>query len=489
MRSTCAVVLVTITALVAGPLAGTSQAAPLGAATAISTATDHACALLSDRTVTCWGQNDQGQLGDGTRIPRLAPVAVRGLSGVIDVSAGFGYTCAVVDGGAGSGPVKCWGTEEGLTNGRNTYGLVPASVSGINDAVAVTAGDAVACALLSDHTVACWGDNSQGELGDGTRASSSTPVVVPGLSGVQAINAGEGSVCVVMQAGGTVECWGSAGYVAPDEPDDTLTPTQVPRLTGAVSVSASPYNSCAVLQNGTVECWSLDAHPFVPKVVPGLSGVKAYAFSVDGQQTEHSCALFADGTVKCNSPNPYAGQIGNGTTKPNGNKLVTVSGLRQVTMISAADFYTCAVRSTGSVECWGGNTDGVLGDGTAINSSRPVTVSRSAPVPVFGHAFFRSVGFGHAHPSYISFGGADELFKMWDIRWTHWGDQHAVGLGKGWLLAPGKPVSGGHLERQEIVAFDLGICKGKLAPLKMKWFFPGHGERFSNSPVNQICEL
>lgn len=253
-------------------------------ARAVSTAPDHACALLSNRAVRCWGQNDDGQLGDGTTTPRLTAVAVHGLAGAVDVSAGYGYTCAVL---AGGGLVKCWGLANELAPESRKYGDVPVTVGGIANAIAVSAGDDVACALLSDHTVACWGDNSRGELGNGTRARSANPVVVPGLSGVQAVDAGDASVCVVMQADGTVRCWGSAGDYAPDVPNDVLTPTQVPGLTGAVSVSADPYESCAALGGGTVDCWAI-ASGMQPAAVPGLTGVKEYGYTRDGQQTVHS---------------------------------------------------------------------------------------------------------------------------------------------------------------------------------------------------------
>jgi hypothetical protein len=360
---------------------GSAHVAGVPSATAVSTAADHACALFSDGTVRCWGKNDQGQLGDGTRTSRLTPVAVRGLSGVIEVSAGFGYTCALVDAGGGSGPVKCWGAPSSWSGVGPSHGtLVPGTIGGFNNAIAVSAGSGVACALLSDRTVECWGDNSRGELGNGTRASSSSPVLVAGLSGVQAINAGDTAVCVVMQSTGAVSCWGSAGYVAPDVPLDTLTPTAVPGVTGAVSVSASPYNACALLQAGTVDCWAMSNHPFTPAAVPGLSGVKVFAFSFDGQQTEHTCVLFAGGSVKCRSPDPYVGQDGNGSTSRNGDKLVAVRGLRDATTISAADFYTCAVRSAGSVECWGLNEYGQLGNGTTTNSSTPVAVGSSGVI-------------------------------------------------------------------------------------------------------------
>lgn len=284
---------------------GSAHVAGVASATAVSTAGDHACALFTGGTVRCWGQNDQGQLGDGTRTSRLTPVAVRGLSGVIQVSAAQGYTCALIDAGGGSGPVKCWGAPSSWSGVGQSHGtLVPVTIGGVTDAIDVSAGGGLACALLSDRTVECWGDNSRGELGDGTRGSSTTPVVVPGLSGVQAIDAGDRTVCVVMQSAGAVRCWGSAGYVVPDVPLDTLSPAAVPGVTGAVSVTASPNNACALLQAGTVQCWAMSSHPFTAAVVPGLSGVKAFAFSFDGEQTEHTCVLLAGGGVECRSPNP-----------------------------------------------------------------------------------------------------------------------------------------------------------------------------------------
>ena len=373
-----AVLVVAAVATGSGLVPGSAHVAGVASATAVSTAEDHACALFSDGTVRCWGRNDQGQLGDGTRTSRLTPVAVRGLSGVIEVSAGLGFTCAVVDVGGGSGPVKCWGAPSRWLGVGPSHGTpVPVTIGGVTDAIAVSSGIGIACALLSDRTVECWGDNSRGELGNGTRAGSSTPVRVPGLSGVQTISAGDTTVCVVMQSTGAVRCWGSAGYVAPDVPLDTLTPTAVPGVSGAVSVSASPYNACALLQAGTVDCWAMSNHPFAPAAVPGLSGVKVFAFSIDGQQTEHTCVLFAGGSVKCRSPDPYVGQDGNGSTSTNGDKLVAVRGLNDATTISAADFYTCAVRSAGGVECWGSNEYGQLGNGTTTNSSTPVTVGSS----------------------------------------------------------------------------------------------------------------
>lgn len=133
------------------------------------------------------------------------------------------------------------------------------------------------------------------------------------------------------------------------------------------------------------------------------------------------------------------------------------------------------------------------GRGFQINRSAAMQVGTPAPppsgVPVFGNSFYRSVGFGQAHPANISFGGADALFKMANIRWTNWGAAQTTGFGTGWYLPPdAQSNSQGHVEREEIVAFDLGTCKGKRAYLQMKWWFPAHRNQSDVKP-NSICGL
>jgi hypothetical protein len=342
-------------------------------ATAVSAGSGHACALRADRTVRCWGDNSQGQLGDGTKTRRLSAIGVRGLGDVVAVSAGWAYTCAVVDDGGGSGPVKCWGAAgKSDSNGQITHSLLPVAVGGVTDAIAVSVGDHVACALTSERAVQCWGDNSRGALGDGTRHDRPAPVVVPGLSNVQAIDAGVESVCVVMQDGGTVRCWGSAGDYQVSVPDDTLSPTVVPGVAGATSVIAEQYGDCALISDGTARCWGDRASEILPPSGDGLTGATAFDWSDDGQQGAHSCVLHADGTVECRASSPFVGQLGNGTTKSNGNRLVTVSGLHDAIAISANSLYTCAVRSIGTVVCWGGGS--ALGNGTTAVRTKPVTV-------------------------------------------------------------------------------------------------------------------
>jgi hypothetical protein len=377
-RSAAAVSVVLL--LIATGGAERAFAGALPKAVAISTGSGHACALLSNATVKCWGANVSGELGDGTRTRRLTAVAVAGLAGATSVSASpsVATSCAAL----ADGTVECWGDNRlgQLGDGTTTSRSLPVAVRGLTGAVAVSAGGESTCALRADHTVACWGDNSRGQLGNGTRVSSPTPVAVPGLDDITAISTGELQACA-LHAGGTVSCWGWRGRLGPvEKAGDQLVPALVPGLSDVVSVSGDPWQPCAVTAQGVAECWGA-ASP--PAVVRGFADVKAFSFSEDGQQTEHSCALIAGGTVRCQSPNPYSGQIGSGLNQT--TRVVTVSGLHGVTAIGTSSFYTCALLAGGGVKCWGANDTGQLGDGTTETRFRPVAV-RGIGKPATGRA-------------------------------------------------------------------------------------------------------
>jgi alpha-tubulin suppressor-like RCC1 family protein len=347
-------------------------------AISVSTGQEHACVLLLDTTVKCWGNNRYGQLGDGTRTRRLTAVAVRDLAGATGVSVGRLTSCASL----ADGTARCWGGNfwGQLGDGTKTDRRLPVAVQGLTGVVSVSTDGATACALLADHTVNCWGDNSRGTFGNGTDVSSSTPVAVPGLNDITAINVGYGDVCA-LHANGTVSCWGWSG--SPGDVSlagDVLTPTLVPNLTGVVSVRANAYKSCAVTAQAVAECWA-GFDP--PKRVNGFAKVQQFSWSNDVQRTEHTCALIAGGTVKCQSPDPFRGQIGDGLNLT--HHVVRVPGLHGVIAISTSDYYTCAVLTGGGVKCWGGNDEGQLGDGTRQARFRPVGV-RGIDKPATGKA-------------------------------------------------------------------------------------------------------
>jgi alpha-tubulin suppressor-like RCC1 family protein len=293
------------------------------------------------------------------------------------------------------GTVWAWGynSDGELGDGTTTSRSSPAQVPGLSGGTAIAAGFWHTVVLRQDGTVWTWGYNLYGQLGDGTTTSRSSPVQVPGLHSVTAIAANHHQTMALRQDG-TVWAWGhnGAGQLGDGTTTSRTSPVQVPGLTHVIALAVGPLYTVALRQDGTVWAWGHNGAGQLgdgtttsrssPVQVPGLSGVAA----VDTGYS-HTMVLRQDGTVWAWGDNGY-GQLGDGTTTGRSSPA-QVPGLSGVTSIATTYHQALALRQDGTVWAWGYNGYGQLGDGT--------TTSHSSPVQVPGLSGVAAIATAHAH--------------------------------------------------------------------------------------------
>lgn len=363
----------------------------------------HTCAIRRGGQVVCWGANPYLQIGQDSSVSRSTipmPVKQAGWTGtapddgplenVVQLAGGNRHTCARQTGGS----VVCWGANSvgQLGNGATTNSFIPVAVKqtgwtgippndhSLGDAIRITAarGGLHTCAVRTSGQVACWGNNVNGQLGDGTFTDRTSPVAVkqvgwtagsPGdglLTDASQIAAGAFHSCAVGQDGG-VTCWGS---------------NQKGQLgTGASTGSAVPV---PVRQTG----WT--GTPPDDKLFHDATGITA--------GREFSCATGEDRTVSCWGLNEY-GQLGDGTTTPRAVPVAvkpvgwseatpTDQRLGPVATVAAGDSHVCALMVSSPAVCWGSDSNGQLANGNIgddFSASVPGKVLRGETVPGIRH--------------------------------------------------------------------------------------------------------
>jgi WD40 repeat protein len=291
-------------------------------------------------------------------------------SQVAELAAGWYHTCALMT----DSTVRCWGNNYGGMIGDGTSGntvAMPTPVTGLSGAIHVAADYTDSCAQMSDHSLKCWGSNNYGQLGDGTTSQQATPVSVLGGRLVEQIALGEYHSCVLLPDG-TVG-WYGLSVTAPATTHPNTTLSTVPGLTSVRQLSVGPTTNCATLIDDTVSCWrgplgdGMPISSVTPAPIAGLSSVEKIAVA-----TNTICALMLDKTVRCWGDNGY-GAVGDGTTVYQGTPTV-VPALSAVADLVAGEYHFCALLTSGAAQCWGRNAHGELGDGTKTDRPTPVNV-------------------------------------------------------------------------------------------------------------------
>jgi alpha-tubulin suppressor-like RCC1 family protein len=337
------------------------------ASSAIHAGDRDTCARMKDGSMQCWGDDSDGQLGDGKTTARLSPTPIVGVSDATQVAVG-GWTFST--------PFQC-------------------------------------AVVGTDGEVWCWGNNDYGQLGDGTVTSRATPAPVSSstgtkLTGVASVALGNAFACALMGGTGDVKCWGNNGageLGVPTATHQSAVPLAIAGLTGATSISANGYDVCALVPGTTsgagtipdqVSCWGSNAldqlGPDGPAAgssalvtVPGLPARISWLAA----GADHFCVVAtADGSVMCWGGNP-AGQLGDGTTTttPTPTPVVGIGGtgtLEGVVEIRGGDQFTCARINDGAAACWGYGGVGNLGDSSTVS---PMTTPTMVDGRVGGDPF------------------------------------------------------------------------------------------------------
>ena len=356
----------------------------------------HTCALQNQAFVYCWGPNSFGRLGDGSTTQRLVPTLIDVGDGttITQLALGGRHSCALLS----TGRVKCWGynIKGQLGDGTTTDRLTP-TVINVDNGTAVTQlalGGDHSCALLENGRIKCWGSNSNGQLGDGTRTSAARPIPhsINGDNGTifTYLALGETHSCALMD-NGTVKCWGR--NIHGQLGDGTKTKRPIPKRINideentVTQLALGYWHTCALLDNGKVKCWGYNLHG---QIGDGSTTERRNPTAInvdDGRAVTqlalgyfHSCALLDNGAIKCWGQNDY-GQLGDGSTTTRLNPtVINVGDGRAVTQLALGDYHSCALLDNGMAKCWGRNDFGQLGDGSItnhINASLANTISFS----------------------------------------------------------------------------------------------------------------
>lgn len=338
----------------------------------------HSCGVTTTHVAYCWGDGTLGRLGNAGTSESLSPVAVT--SGGVSfaaIGAGRDHTCAVSTPGA---TAFCWGQDDNGRLGDDGGGTrsVPQAVSGGRNYGAVIAGYLHSCGVTTSGEGYCWGDNSEGEIGDNTLTIGRVPVPVTGGMTWATITPGRYFSCGLTTAGAAY-CWGANGDGELGDGTTTrhTSPVAVSGQLTFLLVSAGGFHSCGIVNGGAAYCWGSNTFGQLGNGTTTQSSIPVavsgnFNFATLSAGNRHTCGVTTTGVAYCWGDNS-SGNLGN-STNASSSAPSAVSGNLSFSTVSAGRFHTCGVTTTGAGYCWGDNFAGKLGDGTTVLRTAPVLV-------------------------------------------------------------------------------------------------------------------
>lgn len=355
---------------------------------------DHACAVMGDGKVACWGSNNYGQCGSGSDAGVLyAPEYVKGITNAKQVSVNLRYSCAVLT----DGTMKCWGNLLYLNQFETVPGADGGVQSGIEKAsVGFKLGSFTAMKTTTGDAL-CMGYDELGACSTGAPyfAKNAVPMLsapAQPFVNVKDVAVGTAGNSCVVASDGTVHCSGN-GPRADNLPGGVMLAAtakinSTTDFTGAAEVSVAYQHACAVSADRLkVNCWGAnfagqlgvtgtgDYPPYVQAPVNGITGKVVNLSAAGGFDAPFSCVSLDDGTAQCWGVGT-SGQLGNGSnaSSSSATKVVGLPSGKLVRSISAGGYYTCVTMKDGTAYCFGKGDTGQLGDGQGKQSFVPVQV-------------------------------------------------------------------------------------------------------------------
>jgi alpha-tubulin suppressor-like RCC1 family protein len=329
--------------------------------------------MCSGCSLWSWGNNDLGQLGDGTTTPHSTPMQTGTFADWLSVSSGILTTCGI----RSAHTLWCWGdgTDGLVGNGTTTTTEpTPVQVGTDTDWSSVSVGLSHACAIRNSGTLWCWGNDDFDQLGiggDGTMNESS-PVQIGTDTNWKQVAAGWEHTCGV-RTNGLLSCWGDNSSnelgdgttVSRDTPPD-----QIGDASTWTSVSTGSLSTCGIQSSGSLWCWGSDELDGIQHATPTQVGTDTN-WRLVSLGTEHVCAVRTTGTLWCWGAGG-AGQVGDGSGEDR-TAPAQVGTATDWTSVSAGFTHSCGVRAS-TLWCWGSDQFGQLGDDADVNQLAPVQV-------------------------------------------------------------------------------------------------------------------